>query len=147
MNKTRTINRATNTRRTLFVSGLKSDVRTNQLYNYFTGSTKITLKRCRATPHLMYLIDVNWFLVEQVFFVSAGTPSLSTVHLEKLSAIYSDPLIMVFLVQNVTLNMPTMIQFPLFNITTTIEKQLWLVEYQRISVRTIYIVYSSVVVQ
>ncbi len=55
--KKRAINQAVNDRKTLFVSGLRSDVDTNALRSYFTGCIKVIIKQCRARPQLRYVTD------------------------------------------------------------------------------------------
>lgn len=53
----------------MFVSGLKSDVSSNDLRNYFTGCKKITLKRCRATSYLQYCTNAYCFIITLRFRV------------------------------------------------------------------------------
>ncbi len=55
--KEQAINQTVNDRKTLFVSGLRSDVNKNDLRSYFIGCTKVTLKQCRARSHLKYATD------------------------------------------------------------------------------------------
>ncbi len=55
--KKQAINTTVNDCKTVFVSGLRSDVNTNDLRNYFTGCIKVTIKQCRARSHLKYATD------------------------------------------------------------------------------------------
>ena len=51
------------------MSGLRSDVSSNDLRNYFTGCAKITLKRCRTTSYLQYSKNTYCFIIASGFRV------------------------------------------------------------------------------
>ncbi|CAF0760625.1 unnamed protein product [Adineta steineri] len=52
--KQQKFNRSKNSYKTLFVSGLKSSVSVRNLYSYFTGCMRVTIKQNRSVSYLKY---------------------------------------------------------------------------------------------
>jgi hypothetical protein len=47
-----------NNDKTLFVSGLRSDVTNSKIRVHFPGSIKVTIKQYHTTPHLKYTRNI-----------------------------------------------------------------------------------------
>lgn len=127
--KKQTLDQTLNNRKTLYVSGLKRTVTTEDIRKHFTNCIKVTMKQHRTTPQLKYDRNISSVTITRSIFLFLDMLLFFTIHLYKLNSIFNDPLIIIFLVLNVASNMVEIDRFLVINRMFTQEK-LWLVRYQ-----------------
>lgn len=127
--KKKASNQTINNRKTLFVSGLKSDVKAKDIRHHFIDTTKVIIKACRRASHLKYAIHILFVLQLNQYYFS-DMLQLVTVHLKQPKSIFNDLLIHIFLVINVVQNTPIIVLFPLVINKRLTQRKLWLLKYR-----------------